>query len=175
MPTVFRQIHTVNSAAKIPAIKLERERTFVQIPPIFAIVLEISISFPWQWNTNQKQTMPYSQQIINRKGVWQYKIFCTENTIQTRHVNINVKNWQAAFEQQIRGAWASWNCITLRTVFLSLLEQVFFWISSPLKMGRIARPETSVRKYHYTLRNISEDGRSQFSITSFCKSFCSDS
>ena len=48
MPTVFRHIHTVNSAAKIPAIKLEQERTFVQIPSISAIVLEISITFPWQ-------------------------------------------------------------------------------------------------------------------------------
>ena len=48
MPAVFSHIHRVNSATKIPVIKLEQERTFDQIPSISAIVFEISISFPWQ-------------------------------------------------------------------------------------------------------------------------------
>ena len=33
------------------------------------------------------------------------------------------------------------------------------WISRPLKQGPIGFPETSVRNYHYTLRNIAEERR----------------
>ena len=36
------------------------------------------------------------------------------------------------------------------------------WIFSPLKVGAIGCPETSVRNYHYMLRNIPEDCRSQY-------------
>ena len=43
-------------------------------------------------------------QIINRKEVWHSAMFCTGNTVQTEHVNVNVKNRQAAVEQQIRGS-----------------------------------------------------------------------
>ena len=32
---------------------------------------------------------------------------------------------------------------------------------SPLNMGKIGRPETSVRNYHYTIYNIPEECRSQ--------------
>ena len=35
------------------------------------------------------------------------------------------------------------------------------WISLPLKTGPIGCPETSVRNYHSTLRNIPEDRSSQ--------------
>ena len=31
----------------------------------------------------------------------------------------------------------------------------------PLKIGPVGCPETSVRNYHYTLRNIAEERRSQ--------------
>ena len=48
MPMVFRHILIVNCAARISAIKLERERIFVQIPFKSAIILENIISFPWQ-------------------------------------------------------------------------------------------------------------------------------
>jgi len=34
------------------------------------------------------------------------------------------------------------------------------WISWPLKMGPTGCPETSVRNYHYTLRNITDECRS---------------
>jgi hypothetical protein len=34
------------------------------------------------------------------------------------------------------------------------------WISSPLKVGQIRFPETSVQNYHATLRNTAEDLRS---------------
>jgi len=40
-------------------------------------------------------------------------------------------------------------------------EGLSFWISWPLKMGPIGCPETSVRNYHYTLRNIPEERRSE--------------
>jgi len=33
-------------------------------------------------------------------GVWQFEIFYTENTIQTRHVNGYVKDRQAAFKRK---------------------------------------------------------------------------
>ena len=48
MLSVFRHLHTVNSAANVFAVKLEQERTIVMTPSISAIVLEILISFPWQ-------------------------------------------------------------------------------------------------------------------------------
>jgi hypothetical protein len=35
--------------------------------------------------------------------------------------------------------------------------KVTFWILDPLKMGPISCPETSVRNYHYSLRNNSEE------------------
>jgi hypothetical protein len=38
-------------------------------------------------------------------------------------------------------------------------EGLSSWISLPLKMGPIGCPETSVRDYHYTLRNIPEESR----------------
>jgi len=38
----------------------------------------------------------------------------------------------------------------------------FFLDSLPVKMGLIGCPETSVRNYHYTLRNIQEERRSNF-------------
>jgi len=47
MPRVFRHPHTVNSAAKLSAVKLEQERTPILTPAISAIVIESSISFPW--------------------------------------------------------------------------------------------------------------------------------
>jgi len=34
-----------------------------------------------------------------------------------------------------------------------------FWILEPLKMGPIGCTETSVRNYHHTLRNITEERR----------------
>jgi len=34
-------------------------------------------------------------------SVWQSEIFCTQNTIKTRHVNGKVKKRQAAFELEI--------------------------------------------------------------------------
>jgi hypothetical protein len=40
----------------------------------------------------------------------------------------------------------------------SRLNKMDFW---PLKIGLIGCPETSVRNYHYTLRNIPEEIRSQ--------------
>ena len=40
-------------------------------------------------------------------------------------------------------------------------EDISSWISLPLKMGPIGCPETSVRNYHYTLRNIPEECRSE--------------
>ena len=40
---------------KICAVKLEEERTLILIPSVSAIVLEVLVSLPWQWNTN-KQT-----------------------------------------------------------------------------------------------------------------------
>jgi len=46
IPNVFGHLRTVNSAAKISAVKLEQERTLI-LTPISAIVLEILISFPW--------------------------------------------------------------------------------------------------------------------------------
>jgi hypothetical protein len=48
MPSVLRQLHTVNSSAKISAVELEQERTIVLVPSISDITLEILISFPWQ-------------------------------------------------------------------------------------------------------------------------------
>ena len=54
MQSVLRHFYTVNSAAKISAVILEQERTNVLIPPVFDIILEILISFPWQRNTNQQ-------------------------------------------------------------------------------------------------------------------------
>ena len=46
MISVFRQLHTVNSAAKLSDVKLEQERTIVLIPSIFDIILQNLISFP---------------------------------------------------------------------------------------------------------------------------------
>jgi hypothetical protein len=40
-------------------------------------------------------------------------------------------------------------------------EGLSSWISWFLKMGLIGCPETSVRNYHYTLRNIPEERRSE--------------
>jgi hypothetical protein len=48
MPSVLRQLHTINSAAEVSAVDLEQERTIVLIPPISDITLEILIPFPWQ-------------------------------------------------------------------------------------------------------------------------------
>jgi hypothetical protein len=48
MPSVLRHLHTVNSAAKLSAVKLEQERTIVLIPSISDITLENLIPFPWQ-------------------------------------------------------------------------------------------------------------------------------
>jgi hypothetical protein len=46
-------LNTVNNAAKKYSVKLEQERTLI-LTPISAIALEILISFPWRWNTNQQ-------------------------------------------------------------------------------------------------------------------------
>jgi len=48
MISVFRHLHTVNNAAKLPDVKLEQERTIVLIPSIFDIILQNLISLPWQ-------------------------------------------------------------------------------------------------------------------------------
>jgi hypothetical protein len=40
-------------------------------------------------------------------------------------------------------------------------ESFSTWIFWPLKMGPISCPKTSVRNYHYTLRNIPEERRSE--------------
>ena len=48
MPSVLRHLHTVDSAATLFVVKLEQERALILTPPIFSIVLEILISFPWQ-------------------------------------------------------------------------------------------------------------------------------
>jgi hypothetical protein len=45
MPSVFRHLHTANSAATLPDVKLEQERTPV-LTPISTIILEILVSFP---------------------------------------------------------------------------------------------------------------------------------
>jgi hypothetical protein len=52
--SLFRQLHTVNSAATLFDVKLEQKRTLILTPSISAIVLEVLISFPWQRNTNQQ-------------------------------------------------------------------------------------------------------------------------
>ena len=39
-----------------------------------------------------------------------------------------------------------------------------FLNSWPLKTGSIGRPETSVMKYHYTVRNFTEERRSQIKV-----------
>jgi hypothetical protein len=57
---VLMHFYAVNSAANISAVKMELERTPILTPSISAIVFEILISFPWQRNTNEQQTMPYS-------------------------------------------------------------------------------------------------------------------
>ena len=153
MPSVFRDLHTVNSAAKLSSAKLESEGTLILTPSISVFVLEDSISFPWQWNTNQQKTVPYSNLLFNyarRSGmgvcvclcvclcvcVWQSVIFYTENTIQTRHFNGNAKKRQAAFKREllklsqhspvIRGTWAGWNCLTLSTAFVCIYKYIFF-------------------------------------------------
>jgi len=48
MPSVLRQIHTANSAAKVCAVELEKERTIVLFPSISDITFEILFPFPWQ-------------------------------------------------------------------------------------------------------------------------------
>jgi hypothetical protein len=45
--------------------------------------------------------------------------------------------------------------------------------SCPFKMGPINCPETSVKNYHSTLRNVSEERRSQGMILIIrCRTFC---
>jgi hypothetical protein len=41
------------------------------------------------------------------------------------------------------------------------------FISWPLRMGRIGCPETSIRDHPYTLRNVSEERRSQIAVVLF--------
>jgi len=47
---------------------------------------------------------------------------------------------------------------------ISVMECSLFLISWPLRMGPLGRFKTSVRNYHPTLRNISEEGRSHMTI-----------
>jgi len=54
-----------------------------------------------------------------------------------------------------------------KTTYLSHLQESRnpgSWIYSTLKMGQRDCPETSVRNYHYTLRNIPEENRSHLNL-----------
>jgi len=51
-----------------------------------------------------------------------------------------------------------------KIVSVNLNHALFFWISSPLKMGPIGCPKTLVRNCHSTLHNISEEWRSHMTI-----------
>jgi len=59
----------------------------------------------------------------------------------------------------IRGAWAGWNCLSLNTVLFCTLKYIyiFFWISRTMKVAPIAVTSTSVRRYHFSFRNIPGD------------------
>ena len=144
--------------------------------------LKVQFNFHGNEIQTNTQTMPYSNKIINYAcrsgmGVWQSEIFYTENTIKSQHVNGDVTNRQAAFKWKIlklsphssvvRGAWNGWNCLTPSTMFVCIFKQIFFLNYSTYEDGPIAVPSTSVRKYHSSFRNVSEEGRFQLTITSF--------
>ena len=61
--------------------------------------------------------------------------------------------------------------LPLLTLYDHGVQRVKLWISLPLKMGPICCLGTSVRIYHYKLRNDLEESRSR-SRTNFLLEFC---
>ena len=71
----------------------------------------------------------------------------------------------------VRAAWAGWNCVTLSTVFVWKFNFFFPWVSRNLKVAPIAFPSTSVRKYHFSFRNIPGDADLKFLLRLLLISF----
>ena len=91
-----------------------------------------------RWSRNSPQSVDFERLTKPRTPkYWKYAVFWG---IMLRRVVIVYRRFGTTYRSHIQGStsWTSW----------------------PLKMGPIRRPETSVKDYHSTLRNIPEERRS---------------